>query len=272
MSNCKTVCREIEDSGVEQVFSEMTAQHLLSCATCHAFHESRLRLRQLVAGLGMIEAPSDFDFRVRARLASEKGRSQSTFSISRQAFGFPAAALVAIALLIGAGFALRVLLAPTNVTPLAQKESPKANPPVAASEEKASAGNQEVAKATVNSESQTKPLSKPSDVEPRVLGRKDPRGTAAASARNTSVRNNGPVASRDFSSGQARVVKREESVRGNEKAAVFPVEASEPLKVSLDYATGISRTISLPTLSFGSQQLVNTGVSPMVKASVKGVW
>jgi hypothetical protein len=267
MSHCKTVCREIEDSEVEQVLSEMAAQHLLSCPTCHEFHESRLKLRQLVAGVGIIEAPSDFDFRVRARLASEKGRSRSTFSISRKAFSFPSVALVTIALLIAAGFALRVLLAPTNVPTIAQQESPKANPPIAAIEEKAPAGNQEIVKATVNSESQTKPISKPSDARLAVLVRKDPGRTAVASARNS-----GPMLSKDFSSGQARVVKREESVRGDETAAVFPVEASEPLKVSLDYATGISRTISLPTLSFGSQQLVNRGVSPMVKASVKGVW
>jgi hypothetical protein len=51
----------------------------------------------------------------------------------------------------------------------------------------------------------------------------------------------------------------------------FSLEAAEPMRVSVDYATGGSRTISLPAVSFGSQQVVASGAS-MVKTSARTVW
>ncbi len=64
---------------------------------------------------------------------------------------------------------------------------------------------------------------------------------------------------------------RNDFVARSESAAVFPLEAAEPLRVSVDYATGGSRTISLPAVSFGSQQVVAQGAS-MMKTSARTVW
>jgi hypothetical protein len=68
------------------------------------------------------------------------------------------------------------------------------------------------------------------------------------------------------------VVRQDDVIASVETSPVFAVEtSSEPLKVSLDYETGVSRTISLPTLSFGSQRTL-AGSKSAVKTSTKGVW
>jgi hypothetical protein len=262
IANCKTVYREIEESEVDHQLSEMAAQHVLSCTMCQEFYESRIRLRNMLAALGTVEAPSDFDFRVRARLANEKGKSHAAFSIRRREFGFPSLILATLTLLVGGIFAARSLWSPIISSPIAQSE-PSGKEPVGSVGQNAAMGNEEVGQ----SSNQTNPAGPSSEAKPQTLTTKRAGRTSVAS-----LRNSGPVASKDFSSAQAPIVKRQELLKRTETAAIFPIEASEPLRVSLDYATGISRTISLPALSFGSQQVVNRGVSPMVKASAKGVW
>jgi hypothetical protein len=81
----------------------------------------------------------------------------------------------------------------------------------------------------------------------------------------------GRVATQEFSSSGASVVRQNDAVASLETSPVFAVETSaEPLKVSLDYETGVSRTIFLPTLSFGSQRTL--AGNPEVKTPTKGIW
>jgi hypothetical protein len=43
-------------------------------------------------------------------------------------------------------------------------------------------------------------------------------------------------------------------------SAAFPIDASlQPFKVSLDDGRGNAKTISVPTISFGSQRIVQSG-------------
>ena len=70
-ANCVASCREIEEANVGQQLTEGATEHVRNCAKCRDFYESRLKLRQMVASLGTVEAPADFGFRVRARIATE---------------------------------------------------------------------------------------------------------------------------------------------------------------------------------------------------------
>ena len=71
----------------------------------------------------------------------------------------------------------------------------------------------------------------------------------------------------DFSSERANVVNSTLPPLNNEP--VFPIEASvQSLKVSLDDGRGNARTISFPTVSFGSQRMLTNAN----QFAPKGVW
>lgn len=267
MGNCKTVCREIEESEVGSHLSEMAEGHLRSCRNCHEFNDSRVKLRKMVAGLGAVKAPADFDFRLRARLVNEEGNRPAIFLSRKQAFGFPSVVLATLALLVCAGLAARVLWPSNNNSTVVQSEPAKIDQPAPPFTQNRPAEREQVAKGPDRIPNQTMIRNEPTDARQRRLA-------VQGAGRTTAVitKSKDRVATKDFSSGQAPIVKRNYSIVGNETAAIFPIEAAEPMKISLDYATGISRTISLPPLSFGSQQVVSPGVSQMVKTSAKGVW
>ncbi|MGH9880925.1 MAG: hypothetical protein ACRD6N_05770, partial [Pyrinomonadaceae bacterium] len=122
----------------------------------------------------------------------------------------------------------------------------------------------------------------------------NPRSVALAGTAATGVREKNPVApqrtqkktrmqprqtvarmdrttSKDFSSLPAPVVKRADSIAN--AASVFPIDASyDSMKLSLDDSSGVSRTISLPRVSFGSQRVLAGEPGSKVKTSTKGIW
>ena len=72
----------------------------------------------------------------------------------------------------------------------------------------------------------------------------------------------------DFSSERANVIGNTHPALNNE--AVFPIDASlQSLKVSLYDGRGNARTISFPTVSFGSQRVLTTANQFAAKG---GVW
>lgn len=259
--DCRIVSREIDELDRGQQPSRAVREHTQACASCQDFYNDRLTLRQMVAGLGPVEAPADFDFKLRARLASGTGNGASRFSPGIFGFGFPSVALASIALLVGAGFFMRAFMDPTDSPPVVLSESPR----VAESPAVAVTTSPEVEKASVKGTDMEVKRADPVQKR-RESGMKATGRLARAAAGNRSQ-----VATKDFSSNQAEVLKREDLLAGTGPAAVFPLAASEPLRVSVDYATGVSRTISLPTLSFGSQQVVSRGPA-MIKTSARTDW
>jgi hypothetical protein len=76
------------------------------------------------------------------------------------------------------------------------------------------------------------------------------------------------VSSIDFSSERANVVSNTRPAVNN--APVFPIEASsQSVKISLDDGRGNARTISFPTVSFGSQRVLPTTANQLAP---KGEW
>ena len=260
LANCKTVCREIDELTIDQDLSNFASEHVRGCKHCQSFYDERRNLRTLLAGLEPIEAPADFDFRVRARLASGEAERHTGFLGSRS-FGVPAAALASLVLLLAAGFALRTLMSSNTGT--------TAGGTSAAIDRSTSELDKQK---TVVQTPDAPPTRKEEVVNSPETATRDRGRESLDRIRHgvVSSRSNNRVATRDFSTAQAEVVKQDDAV-----ASLFPVFAvetsSEPLKVSLDYETGVSRTISLPKLSFGSERaLAPSGTA--VKTSTKGVW
>ena len=72
--NCRNVRHEIEEAAVGDLLSSDVNDHLSNCVACKTFFREQTSLQELVASLGTVEAPGDFDFRLRARLAGEKAK------------------------------------------------------------------------------------------------------------------------------------------------------------------------------------------------------
>jgi hypothetical protein len=267
VANCKTVCREIDESSEGQDLSRSSREHFQGCQRCQAFYEGRRELRLMLANLETVEAPPDFDFRVRSRLANQKARPHAGFFSGSRSFGLPVAVLATLVLVLGAGFAFRTLMRTTTGTTAVGINAPTENlsevlpakPGKGEERQDTQKNNGEVANTAENETREP--------VRERKRSIRPLRNTVASQPPSS------PLAIKEFSSMAASVVKQDEAIASLETSPIFALEASsEPLKVSLDYDTGVSRTISLPALSFGSQPALTGRASSLVKTSAKGVW
>lgn len=72
MSDCKVFRTEIDGAADGGALGPRAAAHVRSCAACGDELRGREALRGLVRGLGRVEAPADFEYRLRARMARSK--------------------------------------------------------------------------------------------------------------------------------------------------------------------------------------------------------
>jgi hypothetical protein len=251
--NCQNVRQEVDETAPGDLLSAFARRHMSACRDCRAFSEEHQKLQDILSSLGTIEAPGDFDFRLRARLAGEKAsNAHFPLSFANLSFGVRAAAVAAL-LVVFASVAFfnfkpssNNSLVADNSTPSTKAVDGKATPvavapvvvdarPVAANE-----GN----------------------VVPRRGVR--PRLGAFATAQNTPR-----IGTRVMGSTPAPIIKASDL---NASAADYPIGSSaQPMRVSLDNGRGSSRTISLPPVSFGSQRVLAQGSAPLM-ASARGSW
>jgi hypothetical protein len=143
--DCQVVRGKIEEAELDQYPSDEVAAHLRACELCRDFQKERAVLKQLLGSLGMVSAPADFDFRLRARLAaSNKARRRSLFGFL-PAPGVPAIALAAsFAVLVAAAVIFK------QVTPTApglqERNQLASNAPVPSSNASASQGEESAPK------------------------------------------------------------------------------------------------------------------------------
>ncbi|MCA1575395.1 MAG: hypothetical protein LC770_12840 [Acidobacteria bacterium] len=273
VANCKTVCREIEDADPGQRLSTSVTEHLGGCPRCQGFYDERSKLRQLVASLETVAAPPDFDFRVRSRLANEKASAHAGFFFRNFSFGFPSIALATLVLMIGGVFALRAWNAPTNSATAEQSETRDVNQPNIVKSEPGLLAGSELTKSELTLPDKKRVADATRDEGNETL--RPVQGVAKRSSLKRTVASvrSRRVATKEFSITSAPVVKQEEAVASLETFPIFPIEASsQPLRLSLDYSGGISRTISVPALSFGSERVLAGGGLSLVKNSPKGAW
>jgi hypothetical protein len=105
----------------------------------------------------------------------------------------------------------------------------------------------ETPKESQNNSGQQLVASRP-EKHPQPVKNERPQSTTSRTARR--------LVAEDFSSQRAEVISGQEAVSGFE---AIPLDASlQSFKVSLDDGRGNARTISVPTISFGSQRMLQT--------------
>jgi hypothetical protein len=254
--NCQNVRREVDETAPGDLLSAFARRHMSACRDCRAFSEEHQKLQDILSSLGTIEAPGDFDFRLRARLAGEKaGNAHFPLTFASLSFGVRAAAIAALLLVFGsvAFFNFRPSsnnsLVAHNPTPPTKSGDGQTTPTEAVAPEARPV-------VAVNTPSVT--VKEGNIVPKRGV---TPRHAALASAPR--------IGTRDMGSTPAPMFKASEL---NARVADYKIESSaQPMKVSLDNGKGSSRTISLPPVSFGSQRVMAQGSAPLM-ASARGSW
>jgi hypothetical protein len=248
-TTCSIIQRQLDELMLVDPQSPDISQHLSECNACRDFHEKQTKLRQLVGSLGTVSAPSDFDFRLRSKLAS--GKANGSYQLTRSVWLFgkrTAVAAAAVLIIVGAVFLVRQLQNQNTLIQTAEDNRPPSRtvPFVDAT----TPGTNQNSKAT--------------DLTAKAAGVKE---NGKVSRKNTflPLRNIRTLDSRDEASSRAPLIRAPQQTLDQ----IFPVDASQQsLKVSLFDGRGNPRTISLPTVTFGSQRVVPTATS----FAPKGVW
>ncbi len=79
--SCNTYQTEIEELSGAKALSAKSLRHLEKCSECRRFNLEREHLRQILQTLPQVEAPNDFNFRLKSRLRKTE---QATLSSSRK--------------------------------------------------------------------------------------------------------------------------------------------------------------------------------------------
>jgi len=266
--NCRNIRREIEEAAPGKWLSSDANNHVLICVACETLLREQTKLRELVSSLGTVEAPGDFEFRLRARLADEKREVAQPFRLGNFPLGLRSAAVVTILLLVGSalmfisfrnGSNAPLKADATNVQPNQRESVPVASKETVATNAPGAVSGSQVGKEGVLDAS-VSPSKAPADPQAKRHGS---NGTELASRQDRQR-------TRDLSSTSAAVLRRDQLAEAY--ATAFPIDAGyQSLKVSVDDGHGTSRTISLPTVSFGSQRSLSQGASPLM-ASARDAW
>ena len=245
---CEVIRRELEEIALSEEFSTTAASHLKTCADCREFQRQQTKLRQIVGGLGTVNAPADFDFRLRARLAADADKPGFRFWTMTVRGLATAAVLVVFG--VGAVMIWQSMQEPAPTT-VAVTPQPPQQPIESRRREE---GNRNASSLAHGPE----PL-------PVIVGNTTPPRKIE---RSRAPKQKAPIAAVDFSNEGANVISGTRF--GSDTATVFPIETSlQSLKVSLDDGRGNARTISFPTVSFGQQRVLTTGNQFAPK---DGVW
>ena len=236
---------------LNQDFSTATSEHLNTCAGCRDFQRQQMKLRQIVGGLGTVNAPADFDFRLRARLAADSQEPSFRF----RTFAVKGLATAAVLVVFGVG-AVVVWQRTHEQKPVVADVQPQVAQPA------------QVAPPQV-----TEPTQHEDSVHDGLLpGRSNPvvaDDTTPRRRNDRAVAVNKPVRVATIDSSSERAPRFTNTDPAVDTSTAFPIEASsQSLKVSLDDGRGNARTISFPTVSFGSQRVL-TGANQFAP---KGAW
>jgi hypothetical protein len=271
--NCRSVRREIDEAELGDLPSSLASDHIKNCVECQTFADEHLKLQRIVGSLGTVEAPGDFEFRLRARLAGEKRGSTRPFLFRNFSFGFRAASLATALMLIASAIIfvnLKSPSAPSDGTRATNEGVPPAEGNLTPGNSQ-SGGQQIAVPAEAPDVSGTQASDTVSDVKLSSIAQRNNTGRRKL-VTVASVNEPRGLSTRDLSSTSAVVVKPSDQSSDTNAAYAFPIEAPyQSLKVSLDDGRGSSRTISLPRVSFGSQRFLAQGPSPLLESS-RGSW
>ena len=241
--NCEVIRRELDELMLDGTCSTSAAEHLKECSDCREFNRTQTKLRRMVGSLGTVEAPADFDFRLRARLANDS--TSSAFHYWPLVQRGLAVAAVIIVVAFGVVVVRNVVNQQQEVlvekTPAPQQSPRQVEPPP-----NTTSGSEQTA------------VHVPTSSPDKKRGERLPQA-APKSKQLTAV---------DFSKERAEGIPGSEAAN-YEASTVFPIDASlEPLRLSLDDGRGNAKTISVPTIRFGSQRMLPN----RNQLAEKGIW
>ncbi len=266
MSECKAYRREIEAAADGVGVSTGARSHAAVCRACGDELRARASLRALVGGLGKVEAPADFEFRLRARMAASKAEGgRGRFGGTRWLYGFAPVAIAACFVVVSATLYLRQAARTNTANPPAvvatNGPSRSVEPDRATSN---NVQNQDAAPVTVGE------VAKVNSTE--AVAPRSHKPAHKVVVRSTQARE---VASRGESRMEVAPRTFVSSVTGAQVIKPISVKASaEPLRVIVRDERGAERVVSMRGVSFGSQDFLARGASgrPAVAAEVGGVW
>ena len=249
-TKCETVRRELEELILNDECSMYATQHMRECGDCREFHQKQTKLRQIVGSLGTVEAPPDFDFRLRARLANEPSSNSFHVRIMQWSFASKGFAVATLMLLFVGGvvYVRTIMNQSAQVNTIAEQRTEPPQPAPKPSQNEARVNNPAPVVA-FDSASDNAP--------PRVTGE-----------RRVSPGKKPQLATVDSAVERPILISNSQL-----HSAIFSIDTSaslEPFKVSLDDGRGNARTISVPTITFGSQKVLPNS-NQFVQKNV-GVW
>jgi hypothetical protein len=265
MSECKAYRREIEEAADGGALSPGVRAHAALCRACGGELRRGESLRALVGGLGKVEAPADFEFRLRARMAAAKSGGERGRFGGRWLYGFAPVAVAACFVVVSATLYFRQAVRPATNGAHAVAVAPAWN----AEPERAPSVNDEqhgragltVAGGRVAQASRTD----------EVVALRTQKSARQSGARGRQTRE---VALK--AEGRTGLAPRtiEISVTGAPVITGIPVKASaEPLRMILRDERGAERVVPMRSVSFGSQDFLSRGGAARPAATeVGGVW
>jgi len=245
-NNCEVIRRELDELMLDGTCSTSAVEHLKESSDCREFNRTQTKLRRMVGSLGTVEVPPDFDSRLRARLANDStGGTFHYWPLVQRGLA------VAVAVVVIA-FGVVVI---KNLDLNQQKEVVAEKPPV--------------------------PQQSPAQVVPaQPSATQNPGSLTVHVPPSSPVRNKGerpvqagnrikrPLSTVDSAFDRAERISGSEAAN-YEASTVFSIDASlQPLRLSLDDGRGNAKTISVPTIRFGSQQML----PKRNRLAEKGIW
>ena len=170
--NCQDTQTAIDSASRRNPVSQQFSTHIAACPDCRRYSDQSSSLLALLSTQPRVEAPADFDFRLRARIARAESQPSSPFAFLGNLFGQSfsvkqaATSLAALAVMAAATTfyftsgsqqpAVNNTIAQTNFS-LPQQQV-QANVPMAVATVNESATTQKLVKATSNSHGNTAKL------------------------------------------------------------------------------------------------------------------
>jgi hypothetical protein len=278
--NCQSCRIEIEERETSESLSQAASAHLNACPSCGAFYHERLSLRRLVGSLEPVTAPSDFEFRLRARIAVSESAGNHRFSFRSFIASAPAISLAASFALLITAF---VVYNHFKSGPAVNNQS---------NEIVRQESTQKPEASSVNASSESVASTSMDNVS--TPDQKDSRSSATLPAASDNTRPHVAVVSRNvvrrqpkqLDAGSQQIESRDEAVRSAPRITPqdsspfmaksgplveFPVRSSsQAMRVFVGGKSGGKRSVTFEPVIFGSQDL--TGRDSSRVQTSQGIW
>lgn len=261
MSDCKAYRHEIVEAFDGGALSRGASAHAASCRACGEELRGRESLRALVRGLGKVEAPADFEYRLRARIAAGgDGGRRAPLRGLRLIYAFAPVAAAACFLVVSTALYLRqaAKTTPAEATSAAVSAPPSRNADAARAAMTAGTTG-EVTESKQTGERTSEVASAPTVHKSRPAVQRS--RAASQPAREVA---DGSQRSETFVVTGARVIN----------GSGMTIALKTPLRVVLRDESGAGRVVPMRAVSFGSQELLaRERVSRQASvADNEGVW